>query len=60
MHEHMRSLNLSKSQYSLRLYSWGKKYVEDGAKSISVEELRKVMGLEPLTDADGNVIQDSA
>jgi plasmid replication initiation protein len=37
-----------RSQYSLRLYSWAKKYVEAGTKSISLEELRKVFGLESL------------
>ena len=31
-----------RSQYALRLYSWAKKYVEDGAKTISLEELRGV------------------
>jgi hypothetical protein len=27
------------SQYSLRLYSWAKKYVEEGSQPISLEEL---------------------
>ena len=30
-----------RSQYSIRLCSWAKKYVEAGTKSISLEELRK-------------------
>jgi hypothetical protein len=30
-----------RSQYSLRLYSWAKKYVEDGTSTISLEELPK-------------------
>jgi len=47
-----------RSQYSLRLYSWAKKYVEAGTKSISLEELRKVFGLESIKDAYGNVIQE--
>ena len=47
-----------RSQYALRLYSWAKKYVEAGTKSISLEELRKVFGLESIKDADGNVIQE--
>jgi plasmid replication initiation protein len=46
-----------RSQYSLRLYSWAKKYVEDGAKTISLEELRRVFGLESIKDAEGNVIK---
>ena len=48
-----------RSQYSLRLYSWAKKYVEDGAKTISLEELRRVLGLESTKDADGNVIREA-
>jgi Initiator Replication protein len=46
------------SKYTLRLYSWAKKYVETGTQSISLEELRKVLGLEPVKDAEGNVFQE--
>jgi Initiator Replication protein len=48
-----------RSQYALRLYSWAKKYIEKGTKSISLEELRKVLGLESVKDPDGNVIQEA-
>ena len=48
-----------RSQYSLRLYSWAKKYVEYGARTISLEELRWVLGLESIKDADGNIIQEA-
>jgi plasmid replication initiation protein len=48
-----------RSQYSLRLYSWAKKYVEDGAKTISLEELRRVFGLESIKDAEGNIIKEA-
>jgi plasmid replication initiation protein len=48
-----------RSQYALRLYSWAKKYVKDGARTISLEELRKVFGLESIKDAEGNVIQEA-
>jgi len=48
-----------RSQYSLRFYSWAKKYVEDGARTISLEELRKVFGLESVKDAEGNVIKEA-
>ena len=48
-----------RSQYSLRLYSWAKKYVEDGTKRISLEELRRVFGLESIKDAEGNVIKEA-
>ena len=48
-----------RSQYSLRLYSWAKKYVEDGAKTISLEELRRVFGLESIKNAEGNIIKEA-
>ena len=48
-----------RSQYSLRLYSWAKKYVEDGAKTISLEELRRVFGLESIKDAERNIIKEA-
>jgi plasmid replication initiation protein len=48
-----------RSQYSLRLYSWAKKYVEEGAQTISLEELRRVFGLESIKDAEGNVISEA-
>jgi plasmid replication initiation protein len=48
-----------RSQYALRLYSWAKKYVESGTKSISLEDLRKVLGLESIKDVDGNVIHEA-
>jgi len=48
-----------RSQYALRLYAWAKKYVEDGAKTVSLEELRRVFGLESIKDADGNIIQEA-
>ena len=44
-----------RSQYSLRLYSWAKKYVEEGSQPISLEELRRVFGLESVKDAEGNI-----
>jgi plasmid replication initiation protein len=48
-----------RSQYALWLYSWAKKYVEDGAKTISLEELRRMFGLESIKDAEGNVIKEA-
>jgi plasmid replication initiation protein len=48
-----------RSQYALRLYSWAKKYDGDGTKSISLEELRRVFGLESIKDAEGNVIHEA-
>jgi plasmid replication initiation protein len=48
-----------RSQYSLRLYNWAKQYVTVGSKRISLERLRKVLGLQSVRDADGNVIQEA-
>jgi plasmid replication initiation protein len=48
-----------RSQYALRLYGWAKRYAEDGAKTISLEDLRRVFGLESVKDADGNVIKEA-
>jgi hypothetical protein len=48
-----------RSQYSLRLYSWAKKYAEDGAQTISLEELWRVFGLESIKDPQGNIIQEA-
>jgi len=48
-----------RSQYSIRLYSWTKKYVTVGTKRISLEQLRKVLGLESVKDAAGNIIQEA-
>ena len=36
---------------------WAKKHVATGKKSISLEELRKLLGLESVKDAAGNIIQ---
>jgi plasmid replication initiation protein len=47
-----------RSRYALRLYGWAKRYVEAGTKSISLGELRKVLGLESIKDEGGNVIQE--
>ena len=48
-----------RSQYAIRLYSWAQKYVTAGTKRVSLEELRKVLGLESVKDAGGNVIQEA-
>jgi plasmid replication initiation protein len=47
-----------RSQYSIRLYAWEKKYASVGKKRISLEDLREVLGLEPLKDAENNTIQE--
>jgi plasmid replication initiation protein len=47
-----------RSRYSIRLYGWAKKNGSVGKKRISLEELRKVLGLEPVEDVDGNTIKE--
>jgi hypothetical protein len=46
-----------RSQYSIRLYGWVKKHVTSGTKRISLEQLRKLLGLESVQDAAGKIIQ---
>jgi hypothetical protein len=49
-------------QYSSRFYEWAKKYVEAKTKTTktnSLEELRRVLGLESVKDAEGNVIHEA-
>jgi pimeloyl-ACP methyl ester carboxylesterase len=48
-----------RSQYALRLYSLAKNYVTGGTKRISFEQLRKVLGLESVKGAAGNIIQEA-
>jgi plasmid replication initiation protein len=48
-----------RSQYSLRLYNWAKKYATVGSKRVSLDRLRKVLGLESIRDAAGNLIQEA-
>ncbi|MBV8414843.1 MAG: replication initiation protein, partial [Verrucomicrobia bacterium] len=46
-----------RSQYALRLYGWAKTHASAGTKRISLEQLRKVLGLESIRDAQGNIIR---
>jgi plasmid replication initiation protein len=48
-----------RSQYAIRLYGWAKKHDTSGTKRISLEQLRKVLGLESVQDAEGNIIQEA-
>jgi plasmid replication initiation protein len=47
-----------RSQYSIRLYAWAKKWASVGKKRTSLEDLRKVLGLELVRDANGIVIHE--
>jgi len=40
-----------RSQYALRMYGWAKKFATVGKKRISLEQLRKLLGLESVKDA---------
>ena len=42
-----------RSQYSIRFYDWSKKYVEAKTKTISPEELHRVLGLESVKGCGG-------
>jgi hypothetical protein len=48
-----------RSQYALRLYAWAQKYVKVGTKRLSFEQLQRVLGLESVKDAEGNIIQEA-
>ena len=48
-----------RSQYALRLYDWAKDQLSVGTKRITLEQLRTVLGLDPVKDTDGNVIREA-
>lgn len=47
-----------RGRYALRLYNWAHKHKEAGTKRISLEQLRKVLGLEGVQDPEGNILQE--
>jgi plasmid replication initiation protein len=48
-----------RSQYALKFYALAKKHVTAGKKRISLEDLRRVLGLQSVKDAEGNIIQEA-
>jgi plasmid replication initiation protein len=48
-----------RSQYGLRLYDWAKNQLSVGTKRITLEQLRTVLGLDSVKDADGEVIREA-
>jgi plasmid replication initiation protein len=46
-----------RSKYSVRLYGWAKKHAATGAKRITLEDVRKLLGLESVKDEAGDVIR---
>jgi len=47
-----------RSQYAIRLYAWAKNHASAGSRRITLEELRTVLGLDSVKDADGNTIRE--
>jgi plasmid replication initiation protein len=46
------------SQYSIRLYEWAWKWRHIVLKRISIPQIRKVLGVDEVLDAQGNVISE--
>jgi plasmid replication initiation protein len=48
-----------RSQYAIRLYAWAKNHASAGSRRIKLEQLRTVLGLDSVKDADGNVVREA-
>jgi plasmid replication initiation protein len=48
-----------RSKYAVRLYEWANKHGAGGTTRITVEDIRKLFGLESVKDADGKIIRES-
>ena len=48
-----------RSKYAIRLYAWAKDHASLGSNRITLEQLRTVLGLDPVKDADGNAIEEA-
>ena len=48
-----------RSRYALRLYGWAKEHASSGTKRISLEQLRTVLGLNSIEDAEGKIIKEA-
>ena len=46
------------SQYSIRLYEWAWKWRHIVLKRISIPQIRKVLGVDEVKDAQGNMISE--
>ena len=46
-----------RSKYAIRLYTWAKNHGSTGRKRVTLDELRAVLGLDSVKDADGSVIR---
>jgi hypothetical protein len=48
-----------RSKYAIRLYAWAKNHASAGSKRITLEQLRTVLGLDPVKDAGGNLVREA-
>jgi plasmid replication initiation protein len=48
-----------RSKYAIRLYTWAKNHGSTGRKRVTLDELRAVLGLDSVKDADGRVIREA-
>jgi len=48
-----------RSKYAIRLYAWAKDHLSAGTKRITLKELRAVLGLDSVKDANGSVIREA-
>lgn len=46
------------SQYSIRFYEWAWKWRHVGLKRISIPQIRKVLGVDEVRDAQGNIVSE--
>ena len=46
------------SQYSIRLYEWAWNWRHVGLKRVSIPHIRKVLGVDEVRDAQGNIISE--
>ncbi len=46
------------SQYSIRLYEWAWRWRHVGLKRISIPQIRKILGVDEVRDAEGNVVSE--
>jgi plasmid replication initiation protein len=48
-----------RSKYAIRLYTWAKNHGSTGRKRLTFNELRAVLGLDSVRDADGSIIREA-
>jgi plasmid replication initiation protein len=48
-----------RSKYAIRLYTWARNHGSTGRKRVTLDELRAVLGLDSVKDADGSVIREA-